>query len=200
MEKEVAEIAKALGVIAKSLKTLAKKAVRAATPLGATKVKTGRVAANAKSGDSGGKAAKTAGKRQAATVPDQVLKCIQKARKGVDVEGIQQKTGLNRQQVNNALYKLTKAGAIARMGRGIYTGAAKQPLAPATPPATKTKTKTKAPAKAPRKTKAAGKAAKAPRKPSRVKAVAAVIAPATEAPEPQAPQVKAEAAVPQANE
>lgn len=166
MEKEIAEIAKALGAIAKNLTSLAKKAVKSATP--------GRRPAKAKAVAPPSKRPK-AERKVTVTVPDQVLKQIRKSgEKGMSIDAIQKKTGLTTQQINNALYKLTKSGAVSRTGRGVYAAAdlaGQKPL-----PKSKPKAKAKTAAKAP----------KAPRKPRRIK---------TSEPVPQPPPAETTAQV-----
>ena len=58
-----------------------------------------------------------------ATVIDTVLAVISRSRKGVDVDTIAKKTGFNKKQITNNLYKLKKAGKIKAVSRGVYTKA-----------------------------------------------------------------------------
>jgi len=165
MDKFVIEIAKALEIISKSLHGLSKKVGKFSRPTAAKKAairdsKPGRGPAPKKT---------VAAPRASKTIPDQVLEAIKRARKGINIEGIQGKTGLSAQQVNNALAKLVKAGSVSRVGRGVYTvatgaggtgAAAKGKKAPKAAP--KAKAKAKAPAKGP-KAKAAAPVPETPK-------------------------------------
>lgn len=55
------------------------------------------------------------------TALDTVLAVINRSRKGVDVSTISEKTGFNKKQITNNLYKLKKAGKIKTISRGMYT-------------------------------------------------------------------------------
>ena len=65
-------------------------------------------------------AAKAAGGN---TVLDSVLDVIKRSKKGVAISALKQKTSLNPRQLSNALYKLTKKGAIKAVSRGVYAKA-----------------------------------------------------------------------------
>lgn len=58
-----------------------------------------------------------------ATVLNSVLDVVKKSKKGISIAQLKEKTDLNPRQLSNALYKLTKKGAIKSMSRGIYTKA-----------------------------------------------------------------------------
>lgn len=49
-----------------------------------------------------------------------VHKVVKSSRKGVAVPQIKEKTGLDDRQISNALYKLTKKGAVETKARGVY--------------------------------------------------------------------------------
>ncbi|BBO78878.1 hypothetical protein DSCW_62950 [Desulfosarcina widdelii] len=70
------------------------------------------------------KAAPTAVKAKPATAGntmlDDIYGMISRSRKGIAVERIKKKTGLQPRQVSNALYKLTKKGQIETLSRGVY--------------------------------------------------------------------------------
>jgi putative endonuclease len=57
------------------------------------------------------------------TATDQVLKIINRSKKGVDVASLMKKTGFNEKKVWNILHRVYKQGRIQRAGRGIYIGA-----------------------------------------------------------------------------
>ena len=69
-------------------------------------------------------AAKTPAKKTASsgkpTVLDSVLDVVKRSRKGVDIATLKKKTGLESRQLSNALYKLSKRGAIEAQSRGMY--------------------------------------------------------------------------------
>ena len=71
------------------------------------------------------KAAPAAAKKTArgGTVLDNVYDVIKRSRKGVAISTLKQKTNLNPRQLSNALYKLTKKGAIKAVSRGVYAKA-----------------------------------------------------------------------------
>jgi putative endonuclease len=57
------------------------------------------------------------------TATDQVLKIINRSKKGVDVASLMKKTGFNEKKVWNILHRVYKQGRIQRAGRGIYISA-----------------------------------------------------------------------------
>ena len=56
------------------------------------------------------------------TATDQVLKIINRSKKGVDTAILMKKTGFNQKKVANILYRSFKAGKIKRADKGIYVG------------------------------------------------------------------------------
>jgi len=54
------------------------------------------------------------------TVLDRVLKVIKRSRKGATVEKIKEATNLDKKQISNSLYKLTKKGLVQTVSRGVY--------------------------------------------------------------------------------
>lgn len=54
------------------------------------------------------------------TVLDSVFDKIKRAKNGVPINKIQEKTGLTDRQLSNALYKLSKKGKILSKARGVY--------------------------------------------------------------------------------
>ena len=66
------------------------------------------------------KPAKKASPSGKATVLDSVLDVVKKSRKGVDIDTLKKKTGLEPRQLSNALYKLSKRGMIEAQSRGTY--------------------------------------------------------------------------------
>ena len=64
-------------------------------------------------------AKKTAPAKQI-TMLDAVFDVIKRTKKGVTVTQLREKTKLDSRQLSNALYKLTKKGAIQTKSRGLY--------------------------------------------------------------------------------
>ena len=54
------------------------------------------------------------------TMLDNIYGMISKSRKGITVEMLKKRTGLQARQVSNALYKLTKKAKIETLSRGTY--------------------------------------------------------------------------------
>jgi putative endonuclease len=57
------------------------------------------------------------------TATDQVLKIINRSKKGVDPQALRKKTGFDDRKITNILHRAFKEGKIKRIGRGIYIGA-----------------------------------------------------------------------------
>jgi hypothetical protein len=62
-------------------------------------------------------------KAAALTATDQVLKIINRYKKGVDVRTLMKKTGFNEIKVRITVYRAFKLKKIKRVGRGLYVGA-----------------------------------------------------------------------------
>jgi predicted transcriptional regulator of viral defense system len=54
------------------------------------------------------------------TATDQVLKIINRSKKGVDIKTLMDKTSFNQKKVTNILQRTYKQGKIKRVGKGIY--------------------------------------------------------------------------------
>jgi lambda repressor-like predicted transcriptional regulator len=65
-------------------------------------------------------AVKKAAPAKQATMLDAVFDIIKRTKKGVTVAQLREKTKLDSRQLSNALYKLTKKGAIQTKSRGLY--------------------------------------------------------------------------------
>lgn len=59
--------------------------------------------------------------RKKSSLVDKVIHVIDKAKKGMSIPALKQKTGLGDRQLSNVLYKLTKKGIVRTEARGIYT-------------------------------------------------------------------------------
>jgi len=57
------------------------------------------------------------------TATDQVLKIINRSKKGVDTATLIRKTGFDQKKVWNILQRTYKMGKIKRVGKGVYVGA-----------------------------------------------------------------------------
>jgi integration host factor subunit alpha len=57
------------------------------------------------------------------TATDQVLRIINRSKKGVNIATLMTKTGFNQKKISNIIQKTYKQGKIARVGKGIYTRA-----------------------------------------------------------------------------
>ncbi len=71
------------------------------------------------------KAPKVSAKKKAvkATATDQVLKIINRLKKGADTATLMKKTGFDQKKVRNILNRTFKQGKIKRADKGIYVGA-----------------------------------------------------------------------------
>jgi len=69
------------------------------------------------------KKAPAAKKAAQPTATDQVLKIINRSKKGVDIKTLIAKTSFNQKKVTNILQRTFKQGKIKRVGKGIYLGA-----------------------------------------------------------------------------
>ena len=58
--------------------------------------------------------------KPSATAADSVFDAIKRSTKGVDTAAIMKKTGFDRKKVQNAVFKLKKAGKIKAVSKGVY--------------------------------------------------------------------------------
>jgi len=70
-------------------------------------------------------AKKTPAKKRAPklTATDQVLRIINRSKKGAAVPTLMKKTGFHAKKIQNILFRTHKQGKIKRVGKGIYVGA-----------------------------------------------------------------------------
>jgi len=54
------------------------------------------------------------------TATEKVLSILRKSRRGVDVPGLKVKSGFEDKKIRNIIFRLSKQGAIKRVGRGVY--------------------------------------------------------------------------------
>ena len=57
------------------------------------------------------------------TATDQVLKIINRSKKGVNAATLMTKTGFNQKKISNIIQRIYKQGKITRVGKGIYVKA-----------------------------------------------------------------------------
>ena len=57
------------------------------------------------------------------TATDQVLKIINRSKKGVNTATLMTKTGFNQKKISNIIQRIYKQGKITRVGKGIYVKA-----------------------------------------------------------------------------
>lgn len=67
-------------------------------------------------------ARKTPAKKQVPTATDQVLKIIKRFKKGVGVQVLVQRTGLEDKRIRDIIYRAHKQGKIKRVSKGLYVG------------------------------------------------------------------------------
>jgi hypothetical protein len=119
IKKELTALQKDVTAIGNRLEKLIKAVEKSekAKPTKASKAK----AVKAKSAK---KAPKVPAKKKAvkATATDQVLKIINRLKKGVDTATLMKKTGFNQKKVTNILQRTFKQGKIKRADKGIYVG------------------------------------------------------------------------------
>ena len=70
------------------------------------------------------KAPKAPAKKKAVkiTATDQVLKIINRSKKGVDTATLMKKTGFKEKKVRNIIFQTLKQGKVKRADRGVYVG------------------------------------------------------------------------------
>ena len=114
LSKSLAAISKQVEKITNQVDKLTapKKAVPAKKTVAKKKVAKKKVAKKA--------AAKKAAPAKQATMLDAVFDVIKRTKNGVTVTQLREKTKLDSRQLSNALYKLTKKGAIQTKSRGLY--------------------------------------------------------------------------------
>lgn len=121
IQNQLKTVSKSLAVLAQKVEKLSEQintaapAAKAAAP---RKAPAKKAAAAAPRKASAKKAAAAA--TGAKTVLDTVYDVIKRAKKGVTVAQLKQKTNLDARQLSNALYKLTKKGQVFAPSRGLY--------------------------------------------------------------------------------
>ena len=112
LQKDVTAIGKRLEKLIKAVEKSEKAKVPKAPKAKAVKAKPAK------------KAPKAPAKKKAVkdTATDQVLKIINRLKRGVDTATLMKKTGFDERKVRNIIFKTFKQGKIKRADRGIYIG------------------------------------------------------------------------------
>lgn len=64
---------------------------------------------------------KPAVKLKTPTPTDQVLAIMKRFKKGISVEALRGKSGLNEKQISNIVHRASQKGKMKRIGRGVYS-------------------------------------------------------------------------------
>ena len=132
VKNQLKTIAKNLATLSKKVESLSKQLEKAtpakktkAAPKKAKAVKKAAPARKAKVKAKAKAKKKPVAKKKAkvdkgGTVLSKVSGVINKSKKGISIAQLKQKTKLDPRQLSNALYKLTKKGAIKSVSRGVY--------------------------------------------------------------------------------
>ena len=119
IKKELTALQKDITAIGKKLEKLLKEVEKSekAKPTKVSKAKSVKAKPTKK-------APKAPAKKKAvkATATDQVLKIINRSKKGVDTATLMKKTGFDEKKVRNIIFKTFKQGKIKKADRGIYVG------------------------------------------------------------------------------
>ena len=113
MKKEIAAIGKKLEQLTTALEKSEKSTHTKASKAKAVKVKSVK------------KTPKTPAKKKAVkiTAADQILKIINRSKKGVDTATLMKKTGFDQKKIRNIVFRTMKQGKIKSAEKGIYVGA-----------------------------------------------------------------------------
>jgi len=111
------QLTKDLKAVTRELKKLTLKTEKIAKKLGKLEKAHGPKRLKAKA-----KATKRAVPKKAKkiSIPDTVFGIMKRSKKGFDSDMLMKKTGLRKQQVHDALFKLKKRGMIKSVGKGVY--------------------------------------------------------------------------------
>jgi hypothetical protein len=112
MKKDLTAISKKVENLLKAVEKSEKAKVPKASKAKAVKAKPAK------------KAPKAPAKKKAVkvTATDQVLKIINRLKRGVDTATLMKKTGFDERKVRNIIFKTFKQGKIKKADRGIYVG------------------------------------------------------------------------------
>jgi septal ring factor EnvC (AmiA/AmiB activator) len=119
----MANVKKDLQAVTKELKALTKKTERLIKTV--DKLEKAQAAVKRKPKAKAKITKKAPARKKAAKLgaTDQVLRIIERSKKGVDVPTLMKKTGFDVRKVRNIVFRTFKQGKIKRTGKGIYVGA-----------------------------------------------------------------------------
>lgn len=120
LKKDLTALRKDFKALEKKMEKLLKAFETSAKPKKAAAAKSVKKAAAKKAPAKKAPAAKKTGQ---VTATDQVLKIINRSKKGVDVPTLKKKTGFDDKKVRNIVFRAAKEGRIKKSGRGIYVAA-----------------------------------------------------------------------------
>jgi hypothetical protein len=120
--KDLKALQKEIKALEKKMDNLIAAAEKSEKPQVAKKVKANSAKAKATKKTAAKKAPATK-KTAQPTATDQLLKIINRSKKGVDIKTLMAKTSFNQKKVTNILQRTFKQGKVKRVGKGIYVGA-----------------------------------------------------------------------------
>ncbi len=119
-KKDLTALKKTFSTLEKKMEMLVKAFESSTKPKKTAKAKPAKKAAVKKAPAKKAPATKKAGQ---VTATEQVLKIINRSKKGVDVPTLKKKTGFDDKKVRNIVFRAAKEGRIKKSGRGIYVSA-----------------------------------------------------------------------------
>ena len=120
--KDLKDLQKEIKALEKKIDKLIAAAEKSDKPKVAKKVKAKSVKAKTAQ-KTPAKKAPAAKKTAQPTATEQVLKIINRSKKGVGIKTLMEKTSFNQKKVTNILQRTFKQGKVKRVGKGIYVGA-----------------------------------------------------------------------------
>jgi hypothetical protein len=120
--KDLKALQKEIKALEKKMDNLIAAAEKSEKPQVAKKVKANSAKAKTTKKTAAKKAPATK-KTAQPTATDQLLKIINRSKKGVDIKTLMAKTSFNQKKVTNILQRTFKQGKVKRVGKGIYVGA-----------------------------------------------------------------------------
>lgn len=120
--KDLKALQKEIKALEKKMDKLIAAAEKSEMPKVAKKVKANSAKAKTTKKTAAKKAPATK-KTAQPTATDQLLKIINRSKKGVDIKTLMEKTSFNQKKVTNILQRTFKQGKVKRVGKGIYVGA-----------------------------------------------------------------------------
>ena len=121
-KKDLNALQKEIKALEKKMEKLIAAAEKSEKPIAVKKLKAKPIKAKTTKKVSAKKAPAKKGPAQP-TATDQVLKIINRSKKGVNAATLMTKTGFDFKKVRNILQRTYKQGKIKRVGKGVYVGA-----------------------------------------------------------------------------